>query len=118
LSAEELIRRLENCLTYSIKESSIVLENVCDFPIDIRAIEIEYYIYISRAQAAQSTEHVELGRFRKRVFERVSIEQVLQPSTSLNIYFGIIKNIENVYVVVNIDDKQYRVKVLEKKENK
>ncbi len=116
MSDENVIRSIENCLSYSLQDSSIVLRNNCDKPINIKAIEIEYYIYIHRAPSAQSSEKVELGHLRRRVVERISIEQSIAPSSALNIYFGVLKNIENVFAIIEHGDKEYKIKVNQEKQ--
>ena len=117
MSDESIIRSIEHCLSYSLQDSSIVLRNKCDKPINIKAIEIEYYIYIHRAASAQSSEKVELGRLRRRVVERISIEQSIAPSSAINIYFGVLKNIENVFAIIKHGDREYKIRVNQEKQS-
>ncbi len=117
MSNESIIRSIERCLSYSLQDSSIALRNNCDKPVNIKAIEIEYYIYIHRASAAQSSEKVELGHLRRRVVERISIEQSIEPGSVLNIYFGALKNIENVFAIIEYDDKEYKIRVSQEKQS-
>jgi len=114
---ESIIKSIEHCLSYSFQDSSIVLRNDCDKPINIKAIEIEYYIYIHRAPSAQSSEKVELGHLRRRVIERISIEQSIAPSSVLSIYFGVLKNIENVFAIIEHGNKEYKIKVNQEKQS-
>ena len=117
MADESIIRSLEHCLSYSFQDSSIVLRNNCDKPIDIKAIEIEYYIYIRRASSAQSSENVELGHLRRKVVERISIEQSIAPSSALSVYFGVLKDIENVFAIIEYGNKEYKIKVSQEKQN-
>jgi hypothetical protein len=108
MHAEEIVKELENCISYKQEDSQIVIYNKCDKSLNIKAIEVEYFVYIARS-GMESTERVELGHLRKRVTERITIDQVLAPKSSLSIYFGIIRNLEAVYAVVEIGGKEYRI---------
>jgi len=111
MSLNEKITSLENCLSYSLSESSIIIKNSCNEPVDIKAIEVEYYIYIQRSPSTRSAESIELGHLRKRVIERISVEEEIEPNASLSIYFGALRNIDNVYAIVGIDDKEYKIRL-------
>lgn len=116
LSNKGILESIEHCLSYSFENTSIVIKNSCEKPISIKALEVEYYVYIHRASSARSSESVELGHLRKRVVERISIEQPVAPKSTLSIYFGVLKNIENVFAIVEYGDKEYKVKVSREKQ--
>jgi len=48
---------------------------------------------------------------RKEITERIAVESTLMPGSEVKVYFGSIKSITSVNLILRIDDKLYRVSV-------
>ena len=94
------------CVRYRIEEPYIVVVNDCKEPVEVEAVEVHYHITVSRAP---ELEHASLHG-RREIRERISVEKKLSPGGILDIYFGPVGNITEVYVVVRRDGREYRVK--------
>ena len=101
--------RLRECMSYRVDGPYIVIVNNCKEQVKLRAIEVKYYVNVARSEAP--TSDLEVQTVRKEITERMTVDKHVEPGSRLEVYFGPIENIDEVYAVIDYDDEQYRVRL-------
>ena len=101
--------RLRECMSYRVDGPYIVIVNNCKEQVKLRAIEVKYYVNVAKGGAPASDPEVQT--VRKEIAERMTVDKHIEPGSRLEVYFGPIENIGEVYAVIDYDDKQYRVRL-------
>ncbi len=101
----EIVERLRGCLSYRLDGPYIIVDNACGESIKLEAVEVRYYVTV------RVEESVEEGpsSARREISERLSLGKRLPPGGSVDIYFGPVENIVEVYAVVDYGGGRYRV---------
>lgn len=101
--------RLRECMSYRVDGPYIVVVNNCQEQVKLRAIEVKYYVNVARGETL--TSDLEVQTVRKEITERMTVDKHVEPGSRLEIYFGPIENIDEVYAVIDYNDEQYRVQL-------
>ncbi len=112
--AEEVAK----CIRYKIEGPYIVLVNKCEETFRIKSLDVRYYITVTTSKTQAVTDNTKLSG-KKDILERVKLNKKLEGGSRLDIYFGPVGNIAEVYVLVERGRAQYRVhikRVVEKEE--
>ena len=100
-----------NCLRLGMEGTNLILVNECGEDIRVYNIEVKYYV-----TGALALRHVreedQLRRARRMITERISVDKILAPGSSLTVYFGVIENVVEVYAEVLYRDRRIRVKLM------
>jgi len=110
--AEEVTK----CIMYKIEGPYIVLINKCEETFRVRSLDVRYYITVT-SKTQPVTEDTRLSA-KKDILERVKLNKKLEAGSKLDVYFGPVGNIAEVYVLVERGRAQYRVRIKQLVERK
>ncbi|ALL01108.1 hypothetical protein Pyrde_1060 [Pyrodictium delaneyi] len=102
-----VVEKLRGCILYSVDGPYIIVVNKCSETLKVHAIEVKYYITVTRSETT-STE-LEPQTIRKEITERITVDQTIESNSRLEIYFGPIENIDEVYAIIDYDGSKYKV---------
>lgn len=101
------VEKLRECVFYSVDGPYIIVVNKCDEKLKVYAIEVKYYITVTRSETTLT--EFEPQTTRKEITERITVNQTVESNSRLEIYFGPIKNIDEVYAIIDYDGSKYKV---------
>ena len=109
--AQAMTESLNECITIGKEDTYIVIHNKCSNDIYIARIEVAYYITgLTTEPGEKSGEH---KRVRRRIEEKIRVNDVVKGRDQKRVYFGPTENIEEIWVVAGLSrDDLRKIKVV------
>ncbi len=97
---------LSECIKARTDDAYIVISNKCSNDVYVARIEIVYYVTgITTEPSEKSGEH---RRVRRRIEEKIRVNDIVKGGDEKRVYFGPTENIEEIWIVAGLSRDDLR----------
>ncbi|KSW12327.1 hypothetical protein CF15_06180 [Pyrodictium occultum] len=98
---------MAECMYYRVEGPYIVVVNGCKEGLDLKAVEVKYSVRVLKSEHLSG--EVEAKTIRREITERITLGRRVAPGSSVEIYFGPVEDLDEVYAIIAVGDREYRI---------